>query len=173
MAEAPELPEAKDPFERLIALTIAIIAVVLAFVDNRGNSAKTDAIIHTTEAANKWAYFQSKSLKENLASNGATMLGLLTPVDAGAAKAKQEQFSKEVGRYEEEKAELKKDAEELEKQARECLEINEHAERAALLLQVAVVVCSIAILVRWKAVYFAGLIVGIIGIVFAYRAFHV
>lgn len=172
MAEAPELPEAKDPFERLIALTIAIIAVVLAFVDNSGNSAKTEAIIHTTEAANKWAYFQGKSLKENLAANGKTMLGLLTPVDAAAAKAKQEEFAKDVKRYEEEKGELMKEAQELEKDARHCLEINEHAEKAALLLQVAVVLCSIAILVRWKPVYFAGLAVGIVGIVSAYRALH-
>ncbi len=45
MAEAPEIPEAKDPFEKRVAVTIAVLAVVLAVVGNKGDNAKTDAII--------------------------------------------------------------------------------------------------------------------------------
>jgi hypothetical protein len=38
-------------------------------------------------------------------------------------------------------------------------------------LQVAVVVCSIAILVRWKTIFIAGSLVGVLGIAAAVRAF--
>lgn len=170
MADAPELPEAKDSYERVIALTIAIFAVSLAFVDNTGDNAKTDAIVKTTEAANKWAYFQSKSIKGNLAENSATLLGLLTPVDPAAAKAKQEEIKKEVSRYESEKKQLMADAQELEKQAAHSMAIDDRADEAALLLQISVVVCSIAILVRWKAIFFSGITIGLLGIAAALRA---
>lgn len=60
MAEAPEIPEANDPFEKQVAVTIACLAVVLAFIGNKGDNAKTDAIIKTNEASNQWGYFQAK-----------------------------------------------------------------------------------------------------------------
>jgi len=66
MAEAPEIPEANDPFSKQVAITIALLAVVLAVIENKGDNAKTDAIIKTSEAANRWGYYQSKSIKQNL-----------------------------------------------------------------------------------------------------------
>jgi hypothetical protein len=171
MADTPDLPEAKDPYEKVIALTIAILAVILSFVDNTGDNAKTDAIVKTTEAANKWAYFQSRSLKENLAESNATLLGLLTPVDAAATKAKVEEMLGEIARYDGEKKQLMEEARTLEKQAAYSMLIDDRADQASLLLQIAVVVCSIAILVRWKAIFFAGLAAGIGGVVFAVLAF--
>jgi len=52
MPDAPEIPEAKDPFEKRVAVTIAILAVALAFIGNKGDNARTDAIIKTNEASN-------------------------------------------------------------------------------------------------------------------------
>jgi len=170
MPDAPELPEAKDTYERVIALTIAILAVILAFVDNAGDNAKTNAIVKTTEAANKWAYYQAKSLKENGAEGNAALLAVLTPTDAAAAKAAHDLFDGEAKRYNGEKKELMTEAQDLEKQVARSMAIDDRADEAALLLQVAVVVCSIAILVRWKLIYFAGLVVGVGGIAAAFRA---
>ncbi|MGB8169689.1 MAG: DUF4337 domain-containing protein [Chthoniobacteraceae bacterium] len=171
MADVPELPEAKDSYERAIALSIAILAVILAFVDNTGDNAKTDAIVKTTAAANKWSYFQAKSIKGNLAENSAILLGLLTPVDPVAAKAKQEEIRKDVSRYDGEKQQLMADAQELEKQAAHSMSIDDRSDEAALVLQISVVVCSIAILVRWKPIFFSGLTIGVLGIAAAVRAF--
>lgn len=171
MPDAPELPEARDPYEKVIALTIAILAVILSFVDNTGDNAKTEAIVKTTEAANKWAYFQSKSLKENLAESNATLLSILTPVDASAARAKTEEMTREIARYDGEKTQLMAEAQALEKQAAYSMSIDDRADQASLLLQIAVVVCSIAILVRWKAIFFAGVAAGVAGVVFSVMAF--
>jgi len=170
MPDAPELPEAKDSYERVIALTIAILAVILAFVDNAGDNAKTDAIVKTTGAANKWAYYQAKSLKQNGAEGNATLLGLLAPVDAAAAKSTQEKYLAEASRYDSEKKELIAEAQDLEKEVAQSMAIDDRADEAALLLQVAVVVCSIAILVRWKAIFIGGAIIGAIGVAAALRA---
>lgn len=157
-----EVPEAKDPFERLIALSVAILAVVLAFVDNTGNNGQADAIVKTNLASNQWAYYQAKSLKENLAANNAELLAALAPNDS--AKAKVEELKKDAARYEAEKKEIKDKAEALTKEAEHGQAIDDQCDIAALLLQIAVVICSIAILVRWKAIYFVGLAVGVAGI---------
>ena len=163
MAEV-ELPEAKDPFERVIALSIAILAVVLAFVDNTGNNGQADAIVSTNLASDQWAFYQAKSIKGSLAESNAALLSLLTPTDAAAAKEKVEEMKKEAARYEGEKKEIMTKAKALEDQARHGQAIDDQCDVAALLLQIAVVVCSIAILVRWRAIFFAGAIVGLVGV---------
>jgi hypothetical protein len=66
MPDAPEIPEAKDPFEKRVALTIAIIAICLSFVGNLGDNAKTDAIIKTNEASDQWGFFQAKTKSQSL-----------------------------------------------------------------------------------------------------------
>lgn len=171
MADAPELPEAKDPFEKTIALTIAIIAVILSFVENQGDNAKTDAIVKTGEMSNQWAYYQSKSLKENLAETSATLLGNLTPTAPDAAKAKAEELRAEVVRYEGEKKVIRADAEELQNQVKAALAIDDRCDMASLFLQISVVLCSVAILVRWRAIFIVGVLAGLAGTIVGASAF--
>ena len=49
MPDAPEIPEAKDRFEKTVAITIAVVAVILSWMSNRGDDAKTSAIIKTLD----------------------------------------------------------------------------------------------------------------------------
>lgn len=159
-----ELPEAKDPFERVIALCIAVLAVVLAFVDNTGNNGQADAIVKTNLASNQWAYYQAKSLKENLAESNAALLAVLSPGNSATAKSQGDEMHKESLRYELEKKEIKAKAEALEKEAQHGQAIDDQCDVAALFLQIAVVICSIAILVRWRAIFFAGAVLGLVGV---------
>jgi Domain of unknown function (DUF4337) len=161
MAESPEIPEAKDPFEKKIALSIAIIAVVLSLISSKGDEAKTEAIIKTNEASNEWAYFQSKSVKEHISELQQDILALRP---AGAA---------EPGRpapvtpaeYEKQKEEIKAKAEALERESSDCLRIHRKFSLAEVLLQLAVVLSSIAILTRWHAPWFVGLALALAGVI--------
>ncbi len=171
MADTPEIPEAKDPFEKIIALTIAVLAVVLAFVDNTGNNGQADAIVKTNQASNQWAYYQAKSVKQNLAETQASLLAVLSPSDAAAAKAKLAQVTADAQRYEAEKKEIKTKAEQLEKEAQHGQDIDDRCDIATLLLQVAVVICSIALLSRWKAIFYAGVGIGVAGAIVSVTAF--
>ncbi len=159
-----ELPEAKDSFEKIIALVIAILAVVHAFVDNTGNNGQADAIVSTNLASNQWAYYQAKSLKENLADSNAALLSVMAPADSAAAKAKVEELKQDAMRYEGEKKHIMEKARELEAQAKHGQSIDDQCDIAALFLQIAIVVCSIAILVRWRAIFYTGVAVGLLGI---------
>lgn len=176
MAET-EVPEAKNPFEKRVAITIAIIAILLAFNESRNDNAKTDAILKsieasevTTEASNKWAYFQAKSVKEHTYAVQEEVLPAVASGDAAVREKTLASFAKKVDKYEHEKEEIKKEAEAKEAHARalrqvakQNIAVNERLDHAALPLQIAVILCSIAILVGIHVFWWLGLATAVIG----------
>ncbi len=170
MADAPEIPEASDPFAKRVAISIAMLAVALSVISNRGDNAKTDAIIKTNEASNQWAYYQAKSIKGQLAQIHADLLAQLAPAGADLTKDSG-RLRAEALRYGEEKEEIKKKAEEAQKEAGKQSQVNDRCDLASLLLQIGVVVCSVAILSRWQMFWFAGLALGAAGVAFGVTAF--
>ena len=172
MPETPEIPEATDPFEKRVAISIAILAIVLSFVGNLCDNAKTDAIIKTNEASNKWGHFQAKSIKGQLAGMQGELLAALGGATPDEARAKEvARLHSETARYETEKAGIGKEAEDLQKQATHDSAINDRCDLASLMLQIAVVICSVAILSRWHAFWFAGLALGLAGSIAGATAF--
>ena len=197
MPEAPEIPEAKDPFEKRAAVTIAILAVVLAIFGNRAENARTEAIIKTNEAADQWAFFQAKGIKGNIATAEQELLTLLAPsqnpaadvAENAASSAKStaapsssqkaaaeiaknaERLKTEAERYKTEQEEPKKDAKKAEKDAALELKISERCERGLLALQVAIVLASVSILARSHAFWIASIVLGLIGIGVGVTAF--
>jgi len=171
MADAPEIPEATKPFDKRVALSIAIIAVVLSFVENHGDNAKTDAIIKTNAASNQWAYFQAKSIKGQMAEMHGALLTSLSNPAAEATTAEAARLRAEAARYDSEKAEIKAGAEALGHEATHKGTIDDRCDLAALLLQIAVVVSSVAILSGWRLFWYAGIALGTAGTIAGTTAF--
>ena len=181
MPEAPEIPEANDPFEKRAAVTIAILAVALAVIGNKGDDAKTEAIIKTNEATNKWGHYQAKSIKSNVAVAEHELLALLSPShsdDAEAAKkldqlraSAEKRIGEKTDEYEKEMPGLMKEAEDLRKEAKHESDINNRCDRGSLALQIAIVIASVSILVRSHAFWIASIILGLIGIGIGVSAF--
>ncbi len=186
MAESPEIPEAKDPFGRRVAITIAIIAIVLSAFTAVGDNAKTEALVRTTEAANRWAYFQSKSIKEHSYELQKELLQTMAPgtIDEGKRVELVKKYDKKIAKYKEEKTDIgfgRKDehghwkeiqddqgkplisATQLEGEAKHELAVNDRCDNAVLLLQIAVVLCSVAILVELHAFWYIGMGVALVG----------
>jgi Domain of unknown function (DUF4337) len=165
MAETPELPEAKDPYEKAIAISIAVMAVILSVVSNHGDDAKTEAIIKTNEAANKWGYFQAKSIKQHVHEDTLASLSVLNAAALDQAKLSRlsDKLSVENKRYEDEREQIKNEAEALEKAAIQQLRVNNRSDLGSLLLQIAIVMASIAILGRWKPFWLVGVLLGFVG----------
>jgi hypothetical protein len=160
MSQAPELPEAKDPFEKAVAVSIACMAVVLAFIDDHADDAKTEAILSTNEAANAWSYFQAKSIKQQVSESDLHLLHALAPTNAGDLPA---QLEADVGRYASEKDEIKARAEELGELASHAREVDDRAGQGALFLQLAIVLASVSLLARWNKMWIASLLVALGG----------
>lgn len=176
MAEAPEIPEANDPFEKRAAVTIAILAVVLAVVGNKGDNAKTDSIIKTNKASNQWGYYQAKGIKSSIATAHEELLASLGPVNSDARHAEIEKkiagLKADAERYKSEQEPIKKAAEEAEKDAEVGSKINDRCDLGSLALQIAIVIASVSILARSQAFWIASILLGLVGIGIGLSAFR-
>jgi hypothetical protein len=172
MSDPTEIPEAATAFEKKIALTIAILAVILSFVNNKGDNAKTDAIIKTNLSSDKWAQYQSKSIKGHVEEMHAGLLRELGgPSMSDEAKQSLVRLTGEVQRLNSDKEGIKKEAKDLEAQADKQGNINDRCDLSALLLQIGIVICSVAILSSWKPFWYIGIALGIAGGVIGVTAF--
>ncbi len=145
---------AGDRFAGRIAVTTAVLATVGALFSYQGGAtqanaqlAKNDAAIRKTEAANQWAYYQSKSSKQNLSELAA----VIVPGD------RQDAYRAEVARYRTEKADIQANAEKLERESKTFDQqsdklMHEHHRwaQATTFLQIAIALSAIALLTRRK-----------------------
>jgi hypothetical protein len=173
MAESPEIPEAKDPFEKRAAVTIAILAVSLAVIGNKGDDSKTEAIIKTNEAANGYSYYQAKGIKGSIASAQEEMLTLLaaSPNAAGEIPEKIKKLKADAERYKEEQVDIKKEADKDKDEAKHESAINNRCDHAELALQVGIIAASVSILARSHAFWIGSIILGLIGVAIGVTAF--
>ena len=152
-----------DPFGQRIGVLAAVIAVFLAAVTIMSHRSHTDAVIYKTEANDKWAFFQAKSIKR-------AQYDIAARVSAQSGGALVEEFKKESERYKREDEEIQKEA--LEKEAETGL-----AERRALrfdvgegLLELGLVLCSLYFISKKKLFPSVGLVSAGAGILIAATA---
>lgn len=138
-----------------IAVVTAIIATVGALFAYMGGATqanaglyKNNAAIKKTEASNQWNYYQAKSSKQNLSELAIDL----------APESKKAFYTEEIARYKKEKADIKTDAEKLEKEAKDWDkksddEMHQHHRwaQATTALQIAIALAAIALLTkrRW------------------------
>ena len=174
MAAAPEVPPAKDPFEKRVALTIAIIAICNSFVANLGDNSKTTSILKTSQASDQWGYFQAKSTKAQLAAmHGDILMRLSSEERADDTRSQAIKLGQEARRYDVEKADIKTQAEGLVAEAAHYSAINNRCDLSSLLLQIAVVVCSVSILAESHRSWWLGICLGVGGVVVGATAYFI
>ncbi|MBB2486327.1 DUF4337 domain-containing protein [Mitsuaria sp. WAJ17] len=158
-----------------LAVITAILATVGALFAYMGGATqanaglyKNDAAIKKTEAANRWAYFQSKSSKQNLAE---------IAMDLAPSEEQKAKYKAKIERYETEKNEIKKEAEALEKesadfdhQSEQQLHQHHRWAQATTALQVSIALAAIALLTRRRWMEGATLAVGGVGILIGIAA---
>ena len=174
MAEAPEIPEAKDPFEKRIAISIAVLAVVLSVVEKKSEAAKTESILKKSEENDHWAQYQSKGIKGGLARMEDSLLDRVALTASPESVAKHRESLKEaMKKYEEEQKEISKDAKMEKKEAEYYLKVTERCHEGALALQIAIVLASVAILSHMRAMWMFSLLLGLVGAVVGVTAFFI
>jgi hypothetical protein len=154
-----------------IALTTALLAAVAAVAALQSGSAVNTALILKTEAtrlqaeaSDQWSYYQAKGIKAAIqeAPRGAGLAAGKQPPAAHEAEAR---------RYTEEQKEIKKAAEEKERERDEKAREADHLihrhhgfASAVALMQVSIALGAVAALTRTRSVWFGSLAVGAAGI---------
>ncbi len=143
-----------DSLAGSVAIFTAILASVGAIVSYQGGDTqnqamllKNEAVLKKAQASDQWNYYQAKSSKGHLMELAADM----------APASKREYYKAQIAKYDAEKAEIKRKAEELEAESARANEESEHVmhphhklAQAMTLIQIASSLASITVLTRKK-----------------------
>ena len=144
----------KDRFSKRVALMTAMFAVVLAITSLGGSNAMKELLLTQQQSSNQWAFYQSKAMREHLYRLEVLKTGLVLEergqtMGAAARQAYEKQasvFADEEKRYSSEKKEIEQAAKKLESQRDVAQARDPYFDYAEVLLQIAIVLASIAIL---------------------------
>ena len=157
-----------------LALTTIVLAVGATLASFKEGNNSVDSVLNQTQAANQWAYYQLKSIKSylyemqrdklqfDLQEKGET----LSPAQFEAYKDKVATYSSEIARYDAEKKELRNGAQNFEKQRDEATWRAGEFGLAVIFLQMGILLCSIAALMKRKLFWLVGTGIGVVGILF-------
>ena len=161
--------EKKEPWLNYMALTTVIFAVCATLSTFKGGGYSTRGVLSQAQASDQWAYYQAKSIKGNLYQVQVEKLQLDAKLETDAAKKAVYQEAidsdqKKVASYEKDKADIKAAAEKLEALRDDAKRHGEPFGIAVILLQIAILVSSIAALVKRKELWYLAVPVGVLGI---------
>lgn|SRR5579871_2034029 len=168
MSSAEELQEhaehAREPFDKRVAATMAIIAAVLAVVSVLGHIETTEELLNQQKSSDQWAYYQAKSIRRYQSEFAGDLF----------ASMKNDAMSK---RYIDNAAKYRSDDDEIQKEAEALSRESELRGRQALrmhfgevFLDVAIVFASLAILTKRALVWYGALAAGAAGALIAISA---
>ncbi len=152
--------EKKERWTMYLALSTAFMAVLAAIAGLLAGHHANEALLERAKASDQWSYYQSKNIKSEIAASTDQILHTLS------AKPVTEDHSATIARYEKEKEAIKKVAEEEEESSEKHLAKHVPLASAVTAFQIAIAISAIAILTRRKNLWYGGLLLSVVGIIF-------
>jgi hypothetical protein len=175
----PMADDKKEPWLNLLALTTVILAVCATLATFKGGGYSTARVLSQSQASDQWAYYQAKGIKGNFYELQKERLKLeIKALETRGPKDVLEDYrqalaesEKKVAKYEDEKAKIMKEARAFE-------EVRDNAQKhgqgfglAVIFLQIAILLSSIAALMKQKYAWFVGLGAGCFGLLYFFNGF--
>ena len=155
---------------RLPTFTMAVLAVLVAVVTLLGHRASTEEILLQSKAADTWAEYQAKSIRQSGYKQLSAVIDAFETKDTAKAEQTKAQFEKESERYDREKDKLQEDAHKLEEEVQVQQRKGDRFDLGEALLEIALVITSITLLTKRRAFWQFGLLLGALGIASAISA---
>lgn len=164
--------ETKPSWMNWMSLATVILAVCATLSTFKGGSYSTQSVINQTLASDQWSFYQAKSTKQHLyelqieqmklqmlslPSNGKAVGEYQTVID---------KYATEIKRYVMEKKDIEAKAREIEMLRDDAKLHGRPFGLAVMFLQVAILLNSIAGLMKAKRIWWSSVPVGIVGLVF-------
>ncbi|MEI6134862.1 MAG: DUF4337 domain-containing protein [Desulfomonile sp.] len=167
------MEEKRDKWLNFLALTTVIIALGATMSTLSVGKFSNRGILKQTQASNQWAYYQAKSIKAYLyelqKEKLETDLKLSPNIDEGVRNEYEQKITKygeQIRRYEQEKIDIQGQAQSLEKERDQAMVHSQQFGLAVIFLQLAILMSSIASLMKKKLMWGVGLMVGLLGFLY-------
>ena len=164
--------EKKETWLNYLALGTVILAVCATLSTFKGGQYSTRAVMSQSQASNHWAYYQAKSIKayvyegqkEKLELDLDTFGPQFDPQRRTDYEKRVQGYGQRIQRYEKEKEEIFQQAKDLEA-VRDASQRHSQAFGVAVIfLQIAILLNSIAALMKRKPVWLLGTGIGVAGL---------
>ena len=175
-----ELEEKKGKaFTRRVALVTAIYAVFLAVTSLGGNNAMKEMLLAQQQASDQWSFYQAKVVREHLYRSQKIRLEaeLFERKDSMRPEVKErfenllKKMGEEESRYNTEKKEIEKEAKKLEKERDLNRAKDPYFDYAEVLLQISIILASIAILSTSRPIFIFSIFSAILGCFLSFNGF--
>ena len=150
---------AGDPWTLQVALSSALLAVLAAVAALMAGHHANEALIEQIHSSDHWAHYQAKSIKANMLDSKRELLSAMGKEGKAADEEK-------AAEYRQDQKEIEASARELEKSAADHLSRHQALARTVTLLQIAIALSAISALTRRRILWFIGLGLGAVGVVF-------
>jgi hypothetical protein len=182
-----------DRFRNVTALVIAIMAVLLAIATLGGGNVGEDMVHNNIKASDTWSFYQAKNVRQTsyrLALDDLeTMLALspsLSPQARAQAEAKIAKYKETIARYDDEpdaaapndplrgegKKQLSAQARSYEQARERASEQDANFDYSGVLLQISIVMGSVAILANSRKVLWFAVAMAMMGTVLMVNGFY-
>ncbi len=159
-----------------VAVTTTILAVSAAIVGSRGTACVAQIQLLTSREGSAWAYYQAKSIKQNLAEIQSKVfmidsVGSLTPEQKELLQKELDSSAANIARYEIEKNQIKLDAENLAKENALVARKGNQFSLSVVFIQIGIMLSSVGALINRKELWIFGIVSGVVGLVFMANGF--
>ncbi len=166
--------------DKLIGVYIGILAVILAICNVGGGNASSTAMFKNIEASNLWGFFQAKNIRRQGLRLQADDLDFVLASDPNMPEAARTSISSKITEYRAQAETLTTDPQKkegldelfvkgkaLEAERDEALKRGPYFDYGQALLQIAIVLASIAIIAGGNALLVLSFILGVLGTISA------
>ena len=158
--KAEEVAEARESFGKRTAVLVAVLAAMLAIAGLGANRAQEEVLLAQVQASDTWNEYQANSLKKHINDDSALIL-----TKQGFTDDAKKLLSANDTKYIPNQKQLMPKAQGLEHDRDIAHERHNSYQIAEAAFQLAIVLCSIAIVARALWLVFAGAGLGVVGLV--------
>jgi hypothetical protein len=167
--EAQELQEhaehgSHDSGLRPVALTMTVLAVLVALTTVMGHRTHTEAVLNQAKASDTWNEYQSKKIRAYNTELETNLLNVVAVADSDGAKKLAKGYAGHQEKWAEELKELTAQAQELEAEVSLAEHKAKFFDLGEALLEIGLVITSVTLLTRRRAYWFAGMASSVGGI---------
>lgn len=158
---------AHEPDLAPVTVTMAVLAVLVAATGLLGHRAHTEEMLNQTKATDQWAYYQAKNIRQKNYELFIDEMSVFTVQNSEQTQKIREKYQKEIDKYKDQEKDIKNEAESAENDVEIEGKRADRFDLGEVLLEAALVICSITLLTRKRLFWAMGLVLGAAGVVIA------
>jgi len=174
--EAQELQEhaehgGHDKSMQPVALTMTILAVLVAVVTVLGHRTHTEAILDQDRATDMWGYYQAHKIRANDTQLTQDLLSVVTIANEDAAKKLAKGYADHQAKWVDDLKDEQEKAEALEAKVEQAEVKAKRFDLGEVLLEIGLVITSVTLLTRSRIYWYFGMVAALAGVASAAAAF--